>query len=155
MVDPRITISTIVTGSLSWRLPLGLQLIPGILLGLGAFALPDSPRLLVLHGKREAALASLAKLRLRTLAEARTDPLVQVRAACSAYLDLSDIPKIELMEMEAEVVLLQRSTPINDGRFMRNEALAWARLFDRRYIDRTLVGITVMFFQRECPKPIA
>jgi len=31
---------------------------------------------------------------------------------------------------------------------MRNEALAWARLFDRRYIDRTLVGIMVMFFQQ-------
>ncbi|KAI9439801.1 general substrate transporter [Lactarius indigo] len=121
-----------ITGSLSWRIPLGLQLVPGILLGLGTFALPDSPRLLVLHGKREAALASLAKLRLRSLAEARTDPLIQ----------------IELMEMEAEAVMLQRSTPIDDGRFMRNEALAWARLFDRRYIDRTLIGIMVMFFQQ-------
>ena len=125
-----------------------MQLVPGIILGLGVFALPDSPRLLVLHGQREAALASLAKLRLRSLAEARTDPLVQVRA-CSAHLDLSDISKIELMEMEAEAVMLQRTTPINDGRFMRNEALAWARLFDRRYIDRTLVGTMVMFFQRE------
>jgi MFS family permease len=87
----RITNAAVVPGSLSWRIPLGLQLIPGILLGLGAFALPDSPRLLVLHGRREAALASLAKLRLRSLAEARTDPLIQVRT-CSAYFDLSDIP---------------------------------------------------------------
>ena len=56
--------------------------------------LPDSPRLLVLHGRREAALASLAKLRLRSLDEARTDPLVQVRA-CSAYFKTlsDDIPK--------------------------------------------------------------
>jgi MFS family permease len=76
----RITNAAVVPGSLSWRIPLGLQLVPGILLGLGAFALPDSPRLLVLHGRREAALASLAKLRLRSLAEARTDPLIQVRA---------------------------------------------------------------------------
>lgn len=121
-----------IPGSLSWRIPLGLQLVPGILLGLGAFALPDSPRLLVLHGRREAALASLAKLRLRSLAEARTDPLIQ----------------IELMEMEAEAVMLQRSTPVNNGGFIRGEALAWARLFDRRYIDRTLVGTVVMFFQQ-------
>ncbi|KAN0132836.1 general substrate transporter [Lactarius tabidus] len=121
-----------IPGSMSWRIPLGLQLIPGILLGLGAFALPDSPRLLVLHGRREAALASLAKLRLRSLAEARTDPLIQ----------------IELMEMEAEAIMLQRTTPINRGGFMRGEALAWARLFDRRYIDRTLVGTVVMFFQQ-------
>lgn len=121
-----------ITGSLSWRIPLGLQLVPGVILGLGTFALPESPRLLVLHGKREEALASLAKLRLRSLADARTDPLVQ----------------IELMEMEAEAIMLQRSTPNSDGRFMRDEALAWARLFDHRYIDRTLIGIMVMFFQQ-------
>ena len=59
------------------------------------------------------------------------------------------------MEMEAEAVMLQRSTPINNGGFMRGEALAWARLLDRRYIDRTLVGTAVMFFQRECPQLIA
>ena len=52
--------------------------------------------------------------------------------------------------MEAEAVMLQRTTPINNGGFMHGEALAWARLFDRRYIDRTLIGIMVMFFQREC-----
>ena len=69
-----------VPGSLSWRIPLGLQLLPGILLGLGTFALPASPRLLVLQGRREEALVSLAKLRLRTLSEARSDPLIQVRA---------------------------------------------------------------------------
>lgn len=67
-----------VAGSLSWRIPLGLQLFPGILLGLGAFVLPASPRLLVLQGRREEALTSLAKLRLRPLSEASTDPLIQV-----------------------------------------------------------------------------
>jgi Sugar (and other) transporter len=75
-----LLLRVIVAGSLSWRIPLGLQLLPGILLGLGAFALPASPRLLVLQGRREEALASLAKLRLRSLSEARTDPLIQVRA---------------------------------------------------------------------------
>ncbi|KAI0303686.1 general substrate transporter [Multifurca ochricompacta] len=121
-----------VTGSLSWRIPLGLQIIPGIILGLGTFALPASPRLLVLQGQREAALASLAKLRLRPLSEARTDPLVQ----------------IEMLEMEAEAITLQRASPTGEGRPLRNEALAWARLFDRRYIDRTLVGVMIMFFQQ-------
>lgn len=54
------------------------------------------------------------------------------------------------MEMEAEAIMLQRASPISEGRPLRNEALAWAKLFDRRYIDRTLVGVMVMFFQREC-----
>jgi len=94
--------------------------------------LPASPRLLVLQGRREEALVSLAKLRLRTLSEARSDPLIQV----------------ELLEMEAEAIMLQRANPSGRGSPWRNEALAWARLFDHRYVDRTLVGIMVMFFQQ-------
>lgn len=84
-IELTVLLRVIVAGSLSWRIPLGLQLFPGILLGLGAFVLPASPRLLVLHGRREEALASLAKLRLRPLSEARTDPLIQVRTPdCSS-----------------------------------------------------------------------
>ena len=52
--------------------------------------------------------------------------------------------------MEAEAMMLQKTSPVGNSRPLRNEALAWARLFDRRYIDRTLVGVVVMFFQREC-----
>lgn len=142
----------IVAGSLSWRIPLGLQLFPGILLGLGTFVLPASPRLLVLQGRREEALASLAKLRLRPLSDARTDPLIQVRTI-DFFLPIVHLlisRKIELVEMEAEVIMLQKTSPIGSDRPLRDEALAWARLFDRRYIDRTLVGVVVMFFQREC-----
>jgi hypothetical protein len=54
------------------------------------------------------------------------------------------------MEMEAEAIVLQKASPISGRRPLRTEALAWARLFDSRYIDRTLVGVMVMFFQREC-----
>ena len=136
-------------GSLSWRIPLGLQLFPGILLGLGAFVLPASPRLLVLQGRREEALASLAKLRRRSLSDARTDPLIQVRTLVISSACPSNFRKIELIEMEAEVTMLQKTSPIGRSRPLRDEALAWARLFDHRYIDRTLVGIVVMLFQRE------
>lgn len=41
--------------------------------------LPPSPRLLVLHGKHEEGLKSLARLRMRTSEEAESDPLLQVR----------------------------------------------------------------------------
>jgi hypothetical protein len=53
------------------------------------------------------------------------------------------------MEIEAEAIMLQRASPISGDQPLRNEALAWARLFDSRYIDRTLVGVMVMFFQRK------
>lgn len=62
---------------------------------------------------------------------------------------MSNVRKVELMEMEAEAAMLQKTSPIGGSRPLRDEALAWARLFDRRYIDRTLVGVVVMCFQRE------
>lgn len=67
-----------VSGSLSWRIPLGIQLIPGVVLAIGCFFLPPSPRLSVLQGDYDDAVTSLAKLRLRTQEEARGDPLIQV-----------------------------------------------------------------------------
>lgn len=69
----------LVPGSLSWRVPLGIQIIPGIILALGCFFLPPSPRLLVLKGRYDEALASLARLRLRTPEEADSDLLLHVR----------------------------------------------------------------------------
>lgn len=69
----------LVPSSMSWRIPLGIQIIPGIILALGCFFLPPSPRLLVLHGRYDEALTSLARLRLRTPQEAESDPLLHVR----------------------------------------------------------------------------
>ena len=68
-----------VPSSASWRIPLALQFIPGVSLCLGCFLLPPSPRFLVLRGRVDDAMASLARLRLRTPEEAAHDPLVQVR----------------------------------------------------------------------------
>jgi len=53
----------LVPGSFSWRIPLAIQLIPGIILALGTIYLPPSPRLLVLQGRYDEALQSLARLR--------------------------------------------------------------------------------------------
>lgn len=45
-----------------WRIPLGLQLIPAVLLGLLIFLFPESPRWLIDHGQHEKGLTVLAKL---------------------------------------------------------------------------------------------
>ncbi|KII95512.1 hypothetical protein PLICRDRAFT_34394 [Plicaturopsis crispa FD-325 SS-3] len=121
-----------IESSASWRIPLGAQIFPGVLLAVGCFFLPPSPRLSVLHGKNEEALASLATLRRRTPEEALSDPLLQ----------------IELLEMRVETTLINRTVSAEGKYSLRSEALAWARLFDRRYIDRTLIGIVMMFFQQ-------
>ncbi|KAK9458466.1 general substrate transporter [Lipomyces oligophaga] len=66
----------------AWRIPLALQCIPSIILTLGTFIFPYSPRWLVNQGREEEALRSL--LRLRRVPE--TDPrimmeMLEIRAA--------------------------------------------------------------------------
>ena len=70
----------LVDSSASWRVPLGIQLVPGIFLAFGCFFLPPSPRLLVAHGRSDEALLALAKLRLRSPEECHEDPLLQVHS---------------------------------------------------------------------------
>jgi len=50
-------------GDAAWRIPLALQLIPAIVLCGGAFFLPYSPRWLMLRGREEECLMTLANLR--------------------------------------------------------------------------------------------
>ncbi|TCD66752.1 hypothetical protein EIP91_000993 [Steccherinum ochraceum] len=120
-------------GSISWRTPLGIQIIPGVLLGLGSIFLPASPRLLVSHGRNNEALFSLAKLRMRTRAEASTDPLLQV----------------ELLEMRAEALLVEKTFGLSSKEgTVHAEVRAWKQLFSRKYIQRTFIGIMMMFFQQ-------
>ncbi|PCH36570.1 general substrate transporter [Wolfiporia cocos MD-104 SS10] len=119
-----------IPGDVSFRLPLGIQLVPGIVLALGSLLLPPSPRLLVLHGDTNAALVALGTLRRRP----RTDTLVQ----------------IELLEMQVEVVLLARAAGGTSGKLgsLRAERRAWARLFSPGYAQRTAIGVMMMFFQQ-------
>ncbi|KAH9475783.1 putative metabolite transport protein CsbC [Psilocybe cubensis] len=132
-----------IPGSMSWRIPLGIQLIPGFVLAAGCAFLPPSPRLLVMHGKYEEARASLARLRLRDASDDGGDMLVQ----------------LELLEMRVETTLIQRTlqreleldegtgnTPGKTG--LATEWKAWKKLFQEKYRDRTWIGVLIMFFQQ-------
>ncbi|KAF7288752.1 MFS domain-containing protein [Mycena indigotica] len=117
-----------IPGSASWRIPLGVQIGPGVLLAFGAlFLLPASPRLLVLKGKYDEAEASLVKLR------GRDDVLT----------------KIELLEMCVEAALISQSNSDSPKPGAQNEFSAWRQLFSKKYRPRTLVGVLMMFFQRK------
>ncbi|KAE8542252.1 hypothetical protein D1P53_001738 [Cryptococcus gattii VGV] len=50
----------------AWRIPLGVQLVPAVILCVGSCFLPFSPRWLMLRGREEECLANLAKLRQST-----------------------------------------------------------------------------------------
>ncbi|KAJ7689195.1 general substrate transporter [Mycena rosella] len=113
-----------VPSSLSWRLPLGLQIAPGVLLAVGALLLlPASPRLLVLKGRYAEAEASLVRLR------GRDDALTQ----------------IELLEMRVEATLITQADVAKAG---GGELAAWGRLLGKKYRARTMVGVLMMVFQQ-------
>jgi sugar porter (SP) family MFS transporter len=57
----------------AWRIPLGIQIVPALILGVGAIFLPFSPRWLVNRGRNEEALAVLARLHSQG---DKTDPRV-------------------------------------------------------------------------------
>ena len=157
-------------GSPSWRIPLAIQLIPGIILALGSIYLPPSPRLLVLQGRYDEALQSLARLRAvpgsqpsdvsSDTTNDRLDPVLQVRFYCPPSPSYMQPPnqdlQIELLEMKVEAALVKRlddntdSTAGSNGKppTVRSEWGTWSRLFSRPYRERTLIGVMIMVFQR-------
>ncbi|KAI9732083.1 MAG: hypothetical protein M1834_004179 [Cirrosporium novae-zelandiae] len=47
----------------SWRLPFALQIVPALILGIGMFMFPESPRWMLMRGRDEDAMVALSKLR--------------------------------------------------------------------------------------------
>jgi MFS family permease len=71
-----------IKGDMSWRLPYILQAVLAVLWATGSFFLPESPRWLILHGRRSQAMEELKKLDFGT-AEAEKDVLRPVETAAA------------------------------------------------------------------------
>ncbi|KAF8317607.1 general substrate transporter [Clavulina sp. PMI_390] len=113
-----------IPGSLSWRIPLFVQLIPGALLAIGSFMLPPSPRYLVAEGKGDEAEVTLRKLRM-------------------ASDGLEELVQIELIEMKVEAAIMDMP-----DREVKGYLSAWSRVFEPKFRKQTLIGAAVMFFQQ-------
>lgn len=120
----------------AWRLPFVLQILPGLVLGMGILFLPFSPRWLASKGRDEEALANLAKLRQLPKSDERV--------------------LMEWFEIRAEValhreILAERHPDLQD-RSRRSrvklEIASWGDLFNKGCLKRTHVGVGIMFFQQ-------
>ncbi|EIW84370.1 general substrate transporter [Coniophora puteana RWD-64-598 SS2] len=121
----------------AWRLPLALQLVPAIVLGVGILFMPFSPRWLVNQGRNDEAIAVLAK--------ARQLPIE------------SDLVQIEYLEIRAQYIFekevnAEKYPQYQDDSLSSNFKLglhAYASLFtSKTLLKRIATGSLTMFFQQ-------
>ncbi|KAJ5995050.1 hypothetical protein N7481_002027 [Penicillium waksmanii] len=112
--------------TISWRLPLALQIIPAWILFFGMFFFPFSPRWLMMKHRDEEALSSLSKLRRLPAA----DPVVRA----------------EFLEIKAAVMFDEETEreAIGSGGVLA----PWKALFAPNMIKRLMVGCCTMVFQQ-------
>jgi sugar porter (SP) family MFS transporter len=129
-------ISRNINSEWSWRLPFLIQIIPGLILGIGILFLPFSPRWLASKERYHEGLAELARLRQLPA----TDPRV----------------RREWIDIKAEAILCKQTEeerhPNLQGRTMISTITVgfagWADCFKPWCWKRTQVGIGLMFFQQ-------
>ncbi|KII89985.1 hypothetical protein PLICRDRAFT_174787 [Plicaturopsis crispa FD-325 SS-3] len=121
----------------AWRVPLALQLVPALILGVGIMFMPHSPRWLVNQGRDDEALTVLASAR--------------------SLSPESDLVRIEFLEIRAEFLFEQEVNAekfpnLQDGSFSSNFKLGvysyLSLLRNRSLFYRIAVGSLTMFFQQ-------
>ena len=117
-------------GEVSFRLPLGLQMVCATFLGIGIHFFPYSPRWLALVDRNAECLTSLAKLRGLPSDDTRVQ---------KEYRSI-------LTEVEFQKAMQERKHPGVQG--VKLEVLSWLDLFERKMWRRTAVGVGVCFFQQ-------
>ncbi|KAJ4368117.1 hypothetical protein N0V83_006472 [Neocucurbitaria cava] len=117
-------------GEISFRLPLGLQMICATLLGIFIHFFPYSPRWLAMVDRQDDALSSLCKLRRLP----PTDERIQTE-----YRGI-------LAEVTFQNALQEKKHPGVRG--IKREFQAWLDLFSRKTWRRLAVGCGVCFFQQ-------
>ncbi|KAJ1900497.1 hypothetical protein LPJ66_001429 [Kickxella alabastrina] len=107
----------------SWRIPMGIQIVPALILFVAMFFIPYSPRWLVDHDQAEKAHQVLARLRangdinapevLAELEEIKEAVRVERETAVRSYMDLLRFPIRRRIILGVAIQALQQLTGIN------------------------------------------
>lgn len=120
----------------SWRLPFILQILPGLVLGVGIIFLPFSPRWLCSKDRDDEALVALSKLRQLPSTDHRIQrEWFDIRAEVALHAEIS---------VERHPHLQKRTV----GNRIKLELVGWVDLFKSSCWRRTFVGTGLMFFQQ-------
>ncbi|KAI8977926.1 general substrate transporter [Pilobolus umbonatus] len=107
-----------IDGQASWRVPLGIQMAPAVVLGFGAIFLPFSPRWLINKGRNDEALQVLARLHSNG---DQTDPAV--------------VAEYEDILAQAEI---ERAVSVD----------SYLELFKGTVLKRLILGVLIQVFQQ-------
>lgn len=121
----------------AWLLPLALQLVPAVILGVGIIFMPFSPRWLAHHDREEEALDVLASLR----GLARDHPLIN--------LEFLEIKSQSMFEKRTEAEKFPHLERKDTWSYVKLEALSFVSLFQSKSMfRRVMVSTVTMFFQQ-------
>ncbi|EAU37518.1 conserved hypothetical protein [Aspergillus terreus NIH2624] len=121
----------------AWLLPLALQLVPAVILGVGMIFMPFSPRWLIHHDREDEAKRVL--MSLRGLPE--DDPILQ--------LEFLEIKAQSLFEKRTEQEKFPHLHRTNTWSYVKLEAVGFASLFTTwPMFRRVMVATVTMFFQQ-------
>jgi MFS family permease len=120
----------------AWRIPLIIQGVPAVVLAVGVWFMPYSPRLLMKKGRENEALATLASLR-----GLPTDHM---------------LVQVEFLEIKSEVIFERRAfakrfpaMAAKNNSVIRRELAEYATIFRTKdSFKRVALGCLVMFFQQ-------
>ncbi|CZR67022.1 probable transporter (major facilitator superfamily) [Phialocephala subalpina] len=115
----------------SWRIPFALQILPGLVLGIGMFFFPESPRWLMKQDRDDEAIAVLSKLR---------------RQAPDNALLLAEYVEIRA-EVSFEQQFIREAYP-NVSALKLQGIQYWGLLSNKSSFRRLAIGCCIMFFQQ-------
>ncbi|KAF2225655.1 general substrate transporter [Elsinoe ampelina] len=121
----------------AWLIPICIQLLPALILGIGIFFMPQSPRWLMSHDREEECLHVLASLRRKD----QDHPVI--------HLEWLEIKAQHLFEVETS---RSRFPQFQDGSLMSNIRLGFheyaSLLTNKSLFKRVMVAVMIMVFQQ-------
>lgn len=132
----------------SWRLPLALQIVPAVILGVGMLFFPDSPRWLLMKERDDESLSALSRLRRQSRdSPALMNEYLEIKASIMLensfsrdnFPDLSGY-KLHVAQVCADFLTCDQ-TSLTLSKYV-SLLTSWPRF------RRLAIGCTVMFFQQ-------
>jgi sugar porter (SP) family MFS transporter len=125
--------------SASWRIPLGLQIVPALILAVGILFFPFSPRWLMANGRESEAMAVLMKIRsgsqrdvLIEYNEIKQEITLEREQSVRSYSQLFRFPLRRRLILGIGIQILQQLTGINSIMYYAPEIFKQAGLSGQR-----------------------